>query len=86
MNDKNLKLMLKSADESLEISMNPKIFIPYFVNIAFSCQLYLKYIIYEKTSILANGHNLLDLYSKTKSCIDDTEFLKHLLEVTTLTS
>lgn len=83
MNLKNKEIiseMMRSADEFLTIGYNSKTFIPNFVNIAFSCELYLKSILLYTAKSKIKTHDLNELYEEIIKYIDEESFLKVLRE------
>lgn len=83
MDSKNKEIiseMMRSAGEFLTIGYNDKTYIPNFVNIAFSCELYLKSILLHKGKSIAKTHDLNELYEEIIKYIDEECFLKVLRE------
>lgn len=77
----DLNEMLRVADEFLTISKNSKTFIPNFVNMSFSCEIYLKLILQVKTSVIPLEHNLEKLYLSVIEVIDEEELLNVIQDV-----
>jgi periplasmic divalent cation tolerance protein len=78
----DLDLMYRTANEFLTISYNGQTYIPNFVNKAFACELYIKFICYSKHKNYKQGHNLKTLYNNAVKikAIDKQAFLPILAD------